>query len=129
MGRKARAYQADVADYAAADQMVDAVIADFGQVDILVNNAGIGSSGIGRPTITESTQEQVDLLMGANLLGPINLCRRLVAHMRPADPRDIVLLPSVPAQNNGPRMGLHTMTQAGGGAARATAEKGKAGTG
>src|SRR3546814_8348868 len=72
MGRKARAYQADVADYAAADQMVDAVIADFGQVDVLVNNASIGSSGIGRPTITESTQEQVDLLMGANLLGPIN---------------------------------------------------------
>lgn len=113
MGRKSRAYQADVSDYAATDRMVDAVIADFGQVDILVNNAGIGSSGIGRPTVTESTPEQVDLLMGANLLGPINLCRRLVPHMRQASRSDIVVISSVAAQNHGPRMGLYSMSKAG----------------
>ena len=84
MGRTAKAYQADVSDYSAVDRMLEAIWADFPQVDILVNNAGIGSSGIGRPTITESTQQQVDLLMGANLLGPIHLCRRLVPHMRQA---------------------------------------------
>ncbi len=113
MGRKAKAYQADVSDYAAVDRMLDAIWADFDQVDILVNNAGIGSSGIGRPTITESTQEQVDLLMGANLLGPIHLCRRLVPHMRRAARSDIVVISSIGAQNHGPRMGLYSITKAG----------------
>jgi 3-oxoacyl-[acyl-carrier protein] reductase len=113
MGRTARLYHADVADFPAVDRMVDQAIADFGQIDILVNNAGIGSSGIGRPTIEESTQEQVDLLMGANLLGPLYLCRKIVPHMRQAERSDIVVISSIAAQNHGPRMGLYSITKAG----------------
>ncbi len=44
-GGKARAWQADVADTAAVDAMVEAVVAHFGRVDILVNNAGITKDG------------------------------------------------------------------------------------
>jgi NAD(P)-dependent dehydrogenase (short-subunit alcohol dehydrogenase family) len=113
LGRKARTYQADVSDFPAVDRMVESAIADFGQIDMLINNAGIGSSGIGRPTITESTPEQVDLLMGANLLGPIHLCRRLVPHLRNAERSDIVVISSIAAQSHGPRMGLYSITKAG----------------
>lgn len=40
-GGKAKAYRADVADYAAVQAMAASVAADFGGIDILVNNAGV----------------------------------------------------------------------------------------
>lgn len=113
LGRHAEAYQADVADRDATDAMVEQVIADFGQVDVLINNAGIGSSGVGRPTIADATPEQVDLLMGANLLGPMNICRAIVPHMRAAERSDIIMISSVAAQSMGPNMGLYSITKAG----------------
>lgn len=39
-GHKARAYRADISDYAQVQAMVDAIVADHGRIDILVNNAG-----------------------------------------------------------------------------------------
>src|SRR5687768_10679851 len=39
-GVDAEGYQADVADAAAVQAMVTAVVARFGRVDVLVNNAG-----------------------------------------------------------------------------------------
>jgi NAD(P)-dependent dehydrogenase (short-subunit alcohol dehydrogenase family) len=113
MGRKARVYQADVGNRGACIAMAEAAMADFGQVDILVNNAGIGSSGVGRPTITEATPEQIDLLMGANLLGPMYLSKALIPQMRQAARADIIMVSSVAAQTFGPRMGLYSITKAG----------------
>ena len=40
-GGKAKAYKADVADLAAVQAMVDAIVKDFGGLNILVNNAGL----------------------------------------------------------------------------------------
>jgi len=113
LGRRAACYQADVGDPVGCDAMLERVIADFGQVSVLVNNAGIGSSGIGRPSITEATDEQVQLLLGANLLGPLHLCRALVPHMRQAERSDIVMISSIAAQTMGPRMGVYSITKAG----------------
>jgi len=90
-----------VADRFATDAMIAQVIADFGQVDTLINNAGIGSSGVGRPTITGATPEQVDLLMGANLLSPMNICRTIVRHMRNAERSDVIMISSVATQSMG----------------------------
>ncbi|MEX2228111.1 MAG: SDR family oxidoreductase [Dehalococcoidia bacterium] len=113
LGRRACAYQADISDPAACDAMLEQAIADFGQIDMLVNNAGIGSSGINRPTITDATPEQVNLLLGANLLGPLHLCRALVPHMRQAVRSDVIMISSVATQNMGPRMGIYSITKAG----------------
>lgn len=113
LGRKAWVYQADVSQVAACNAMVERAIADMGQIDILINNAGIGSSGIGRPTLTEITPEQIDLVMGANLLGPMYLCKALVPHMRAADRSDVIMISSVAAQSMGPRMGVYSISKAG----------------
>ena len=40
-GIKAKGYRSDAADFKAADDLVNAVVAEFGTVDVLVNNAGI----------------------------------------------------------------------------------------
>ncbi|PZC43797.1 MAG: glucose 1-dehydrogenase/3-oxoacyl-[acyl-carrier protein] reductase [Chloroflexi bacterium] len=113
LGRRAEVYQADVADLEAVDAMCEQAITDFGQIDILVNNAGIGSSGINRPTITEATQEQWELLLGANLWGPIHMCRALVPHMRAADRSDVIMISSVASLNMGSRMGLYSIGKVG----------------
>lgn len=113
LGRRAEIYQANVADEAACEVMCRSAIAAFGQIDILVNNAGIGSSAVDRPTITGSTVEQWQLLLGANLWGPIHMCRALVPHMRNADRSDVIVVSSVAAQSMGPNMGLYSVGKAG----------------
>ena len=113
MGRKSAAYQADIADRATCEQMAEAAIADFGQIDVLINNAGLGSSHVDRPTITDATYEQIDLLLGANLMGPIHMSKALVPHLRAADRSDVIMISSVATDNFGPRMGLYSIGKAG----------------
>ena len=113
LGVRAEAYQADVSDRTACEAMVDSAIELFGQVDILVNNAGIGSSGIDRPTITEATYDQYELLLGANLWGPIFMSKALVPHMRSAERSDIVMISSVATDSYSERMGLYSIGKAG----------------
>ena len=40
-GGHAKAYKADVADFAAVQAMVEAIVKDFGGMNILINNAGL----------------------------------------------------------------------------------------
>jgi 3-oxoacyl-[acyl-carrier protein] reductase len=113
LGRRAAVYQADVADQQACEAMCSAAIDEFGQIDILVNNAGIGSSAVGRPTVNEASIEQWQLLLGANLWGPIYMTGALIPHMRAADRADIIMISSIAAQSMGPRMGLYSVGKAG----------------
>ena len=41
IGIKAKGYQSDASDFKAADELITAVLADFGKLDIVVKNAGI----------------------------------------------------------------------------------------
>ena len=113
LGRNAATYQANVADAAAVNAMCEAAIAEFGQIDMLINNAGIGSSAVNRPTIVDGTIEQYELLFGANLWGPIHMCRALVPHLRKAARSDVIMISSVAAQSMGARMGLYSIGKAG----------------
>ena len=113
LGVIAKTYKADVSDRESCEDMVAEAISDFGQIDILVNNAGIGSSGIDRPTVTEATYDQFNLLIGANLWGPIHMCKALVPHMRDAARSDIVMISSVATDSYSERMGLYSIGKAG----------------
>lgn len=113
LGRRAEIYQADVADEAAVNAMCEKAISDFGQIDALVNNAGIGSSAVNRPTVAESTIDQWQLLLGANLWGPIYMSRAMVPHLRKAPRSDIIMISSIAAQSMGPKMGLYSVGKAG----------------
>jgi NAD(P)-dependent dehydrogenase (short-subunit alcohol dehydrogenase family) len=113
LGVRAEIYKADVADAAAVGAMCEQAIADLGQIDVLINNAGIGSSAVDRPTITGASDEQYKLLLGANLWGPINMCRALVPHMRQAARGDVIMVSSIAAQSMGARMGLYSIGKAG----------------
>jgi 3-oxoacyl-[acyl-carrier protein] reductase len=73
-GGKARAWQADMADTAAVDAMVEEVLAHFGRVDILVNNAGITKDG----PFVRMKDADFDRVIAVNLRGCF-ACARAVS--------------------------------------------------
>src|SRR5262245_31586956 len=69
-GGSARAYAADVADFAAVKAMVEAVVQDFGGLNILINNAGLAL----RQRFVESKPEDWKRQIDACLYGAIHCC-------------------------------------------------------
>ena len=72
-GRRVIGVAADVTKDTEIQTMVQAVMAEFGQIDILVNNAGIG----GTTPVHDLSEEEWDRFMNLNLKGPV-LCSKHV---------------------------------------------------
>src|SRR5947207_2585831 len=79
-GGKARAYKADVSDYAAVKSMVDAVAKDFGALNILVNNAGLAKRQRFSDTTPDDWKKQIDIC----LYGAIHCCHAAAPHLEAA---------------------------------------------
>lgn len=92
LGRKAAAIRVDVTNKADVDNMVQLVIARFGQIDVLVNNAG-GSTPpqLFAETNPEKWRKDIDL----NLVGVMNCTRSVVPHMIARKRGDIVSISSL----------------------------------
>src|SRR5690606_18629315 len=67
-GVKAKGYQSDASDFAAAENLINSVVADFGRLDILVNNAGITQDTL----LLRMTEEQWDKVIEVNLKSCFN---------------------------------------------------------
>jgi NAD(P)-dependent dehydrogenase (short-subunit alcohol dehydrogenase family) len=76
-GGQARAYRADVADYAAVKAMADAVVADLGGIDILVNNAGVAERERFLDTGPADWKRHIDV----GLYGAIHTAHAVAPHM------------------------------------------------
>lgn len=76
-GGTAKAYQGDVADPAAAERIVEAVLADWGRLDILVNNAGV----IRDKLFVQMEADDWKVVQDTNVLGTFNFCRAVVKPM------------------------------------------------
>jgi NAD(P)-dependent dehydrogenase (short-subunit alcohol dehydrogenase family) len=79
-GGKAKAYQADVSDFAAVTAMVDAIVKDFGGLNILINNAGIAK----RQRFVETTPDDWRRQIDACLYGAIHCCHAAAPHLEAA---------------------------------------------
>jgi 3-oxoacyl-[acyl-carrier protein] reductase len=77
MGRRSRAYQADVSIHAEAKQIVEAILADYGRIDILVNNAGITRDGL----LLRMSEEDWDAVIATNLKSVFNMSKAAVKPM------------------------------------------------
>ena len=75
-GGEAILVQADVADSAAVETMVNTVVEKFGQIDILVNNAGITRDGL----MMRMKDEDFDAVINTNLKG-VFYCTKLVSKL------------------------------------------------
>ncbi len=79
-GGKAKAYRADVADFAAVKAMVEAIVKDLGGLNILINNAGLALRKRFVETTTEDWRRQID----ACLYGAIHCCYAVAPHLNAA---------------------------------------------
>ena len=68
LGVKARAYEANAADFAQAEEVVNKIHEEFGHIDILVNNAGITKDGL----MLRMTEQQWDAVLTVNLKSAFN---------------------------------------------------------
>jgi 3-oxoacyl-[acyl-carrier protein] reductase len=76
-GVKAKAYKADVADFAAVQAMTDAIAQDFGGLNILINNAGLAK----RQRFIETTPDDWRRQIDACLYGAIHCCHAAAPHL------------------------------------------------
>lgn len=72
-----KAYEGDVADFARTEELVKAVVADFGRIDVLVNNAGITKDGL----MLRMSEQQWDAVLTVNLKGAFNFIHACVPVM------------------------------------------------
>lgn len=90
-GIKAKGYQSDAANFKAADELVNSVVADFGTVDILVNNAGITRDTL----LMRMSEQQWDEVINANLKSVFNLTKAVQRPMLKARYGSIINMSSV----------------------------------
>jgi 3-oxoacyl-[acyl-carrier protein] reductase len=90
-GVKAKGYRSDAADFKAAEELVNSVVADFGTVDILVNNAGITRDTL----LMRMSEQQWDEVMNANLKSVFNLTKAVQKPMLKQRKGSIINMSSV----------------------------------
>ena len=95
-------YQCDVAD---ADQTTQ-MLAAIGAHDIVVNNAGIQIE----KTVADTTDDDWDLLMGANARGVFNVCRAAIPNLNPG--ASIINIGSISGNVADPGMALYNASKA-----------------
>lgn len=76
-GVKAKAFQADVSDKAAVNEMVRQIEAEFGKINVLVNNAGIAEQAL----FSDITEEMWDRMFNVNVKGAYNCTQAVLPHM------------------------------------------------
>jgi NAD(P)-dependent dehydrogenase (short-subunit alcohol dehydrogenase family) len=73
-----RAEQLDVTDTAAIHEILERSFSELGRIDVIISNAGYGLFGAAE----ELSDEQVEHIVATNLLGPIQLIRAALPHLR-----------------------------------------------
>ena len=91
LGVKAKGYQSDAASSKACEELVTAVVAEFGTVDVLVNNAGITRDNL----LMRMTEAQWDEVISANLKSVFNLTKAIQRPMLKAKKGSIINMSSV----------------------------------
>lgn len=68
MGVQAKGYRSDASDFSAAEELINAVVTDFGKLDVLVNNAGITKDNL----LMRMSEEMWDTVLNINLKSCFN---------------------------------------------------------
>ena len=108
-GGDAFAAPADVTDYDAVGEMVDAAEAEFGGIDVLVNNAGAWVTEFFTDSEPEQWRRDIDL----NLYGVLNCTRHVLPGMAERGGGSVVSIVSDAGRVGEPRLGTYSAAKAG----------------
>lgn len=90
-GIKAKGYRSDASDFAAAEQLINNVVTDFGSLDILINNAGITKDNL----MMRMTEEMWDQVINVNLKSCFNTVKAVTRTMMKQRSGSIINMTSV----------------------------------
>jgi len=90
-GVKAKGYRSDASDFAAAEELINGIVADFGSLDILVNNAGITKDNL----LMRMTEEMWDSVINVNLKSCFNTVKAATRTMMKQRSGSIINMTSV----------------------------------
>lgn len=90
-GVKAKGYRSDASKYVESEELINSVLADFGQIDVLINNAGITKDGL----LMRMSEEQWDEVIQVNLKSVFNLTKACIKPMMKAKSGSIINLTSI----------------------------------
>jgi 3-oxoacyl-[acyl-carrier protein] reductase len=90
-GIKAKGYKSDASNFAAADELVNAVVSEFGGLDILINNAGITRDNL----LMTMTEDAWDEVININLKSCFNTVKAATRTMMKAKAGSIINITSV----------------------------------
>jgi len=99
--------QCDVRNREQTAAVVAQIAAEQGRVDVLVNNAGMGIGG----ALELATAEEIDLQMGTNFMGCVNMCQAVLPHMRKAGNGKIINLSSIGGLMGLPYQGFYSASK------------------
>lgn len=99
--------QCDVRDRGQIAAVVAQIVAEQGRVDVLVNNAGMGIGG----ALELATEEEIDLQMGTNFMGCVNMCQAVLPYMRKARAGKIINLSSIGGVMGLPYQGFYSASK------------------
>jgi 3-oxoacyl-[acyl-carrier protein] reductase len=90
-GIKAKGYKSDASDFKAADDLITAIVAEFGTIDVVVNNAGITKDGL----LMRMTEENFDEVIKVNLKSIFNITKAVQRPMLKSRKGSIINMSSV----------------------------------
>lgn len=90
-GIRAKGYRSDASDFAATEQLINDVVADFGSLDILINNAGITKDNL----MMRMTEEMWDQVINVNLKSCFNTVKAATRTMMKQRAGSIINMTSV----------------------------------
>lgn len=90
-GIKAKGFRSNAAEFAAAEELVNAVVAEFGSLDILVNNAGITRDNL----LMRMSEEMWDDVINVNLKSCFNTVKAATRTMMKQRAGSIINITSV----------------------------------
>lgn len=83
---------------------VDLVIEREGRIDVLINNAGTGMAG----AIEDATTEEINAVFRTNVFAPLEVCRRVIPHMRERRSGKIINISSIAGEFGLPFRGVYS---------------------
>ena len=91
LGVKAKAYKSNAGSYEECEQLVNAVLKEYGTVDVCINNAGISKDSL----LLRLTPDQWDEVMNTNLKSVFNMTKQVIRPMLKAKKGSIVNMSSI----------------------------------
>ena len=99
--------QCDVRNREQIRAVVAEIVKEQGRVDVLVNNAGMGIGG----ALELATEEEIDLQMGTNFMGCVNMCQAVLHYMRKERKGKIINLSSIGGVMGLPYQGFYSASK------------------